>query len=344
MTTIGQITQEATTVFSLSFLAFVVAMLLTPIYTYFAYRYKFWKRPRTESTTGEVLTVFSKLHAKKHERNIPTMAGVIMVLAVAFITALFNLDRQQTWLPLAAFIGGGAVGLIDDIINIRGRGGGVRGLRAPIKFAMITLVALIGALFFYYKLGYNAIHVPFIGDVALGWALIPLFVLVVVSTGNAVNISDGLDGLAGGLLSTAYGAFGVIALLQSNYGIAGFCFTVVGVLLSYIWFNIYPARFFMGDVGSFALGTALGVVAMLTNTLILLPIIGFVFVAEAGSSLIQILSKKFFHRKIFVSAPIHHHLEATGWPEVKVTMRFWVIGQVCGALGLMLALAGGYIR
>lgn len=344
MTTIGQITQEATTVFSLSFLAFVVAMLLTPIYTYFAYRYKFWKRPRTESTTGEALTVFNKLHAKKHERNIPTMAGVIMVLAVAFITALFNLDRQQTWLPLAAFIGGGAVGLIDDIINIRGNGGGVRGLRAPIKFAMITLVALIGALFFYYKLGYNAIHVPFIGDVALGWALIPLFVLVVVSTGNAVNISDGLDGLAGGLLSTAYGAFGVIALLQSNYGIAGFCFTVVGVLLSYIWFNIYPARFFMGDVGSFALGTALGVVAMLTNTLILLPIIGFVFVAEAGSSLIQILSKKFFHRKIFVSAPIHHHLEATGWPEVKVTMRFWVIGQVCGALGLMLALAGGYIR
>jgi len=344
MTTLGQFTLEATTVFSLSFLAFVVAMLLTPIYTYFAYRYKFWKRARTESTTGEVLKVFSKLHAEKHRRNIPTMAGVIMVLAAAFITVLFNLDRQQTWLPLAALIGGGIVGLIDDVINIRGSGGGIKGLRAPIKFAMITRVAAVGAWFFYYKLGYSTVHVPFVGDLDLGWWLIPLFVLVVVSTGNAVNISDGLDGLAGGLLSTAYGAFGVIALLQGNYGIAGFCFTIVGVLLSYIWFNIYPARFFMGDVGSFALGTALGVVAMLTDTLFLLPIIGLVFVAEAGSSLLQIFSKKILHRKIFLSAPVHHHLEAVGWPEVKVTMRFWVIGQVCGALGLMLALAGGYIR
>lgn len=344
MTSLGQFTQEATMVFSLSFLAFVVAMLLTPIYTYFAYRYRFWKRPRTEATTGEATPVFTKLHAQKHRRNIPTMAGTIMVISVAFITLLFNLDRQQTWLPLAALIGGGLVGLIDDVINIRGSGGGIKGLRAPIKFAMIALVATIGAWFFYYKLGYSTVHVPLIGDWNLGLLLIPTFVLVVVSTGNAVNISDGLDGLAGGLLSSAYGVFGVIALLQGNIGIAGFCFTVVGVLLSYVWFNIYPARFFMGDVGSFALGTALGVVAMLTDTLFLLPIIGFVFVAEAGSSLLQILSKKIFHRKIFLSAPVHHHLEAIGWPEVKVTMRFWVIGQVCGALGLMLALAGGYIR
>lgn len=344
MTTIPEFTHEATTVFGLSFLAFLVAMLLTPLYTYFAYRYRFWKKPRTESTTGEALKIFTKLHAKKHRRNIPTMAGMIMVVAISIVTLIFNFDRQQTWLPLAALIGGGIVGLLDDIINIRGSGGGIKGLRAPIKFAMITLVAAAAAWFFYYKLGYSTVYVPFVGDFHLGLLLIPLFVLVVVSTGNAVNISDGLDGLAGGLLSTAYGAFGVIAMLQGNFGIAGFCFTVVGVLLSYVWFNIYPARFFMGDVGSFALGTALGVVAMLTDTLFLLPIIGLVFVAEAGSSLIQILSKKIFHRKIFLSAPVHHHLEAVGWPEVKVTMRFWVIGQVCSALGIMLALAGGYIR
>jgi len=344
MTTITEFTHEATTVFGLSFLAFLVAMILTPIYTYFAYRYRFWKKPRTESTTGEALKIFTKLHAKKHRRNIPTMAGMIMVVAISVVTLIFNFDRQQTWLPLAALIGGGIVGLLDDIINIRGSGGGIKGLRAPIKFAMITLVAAAAAWFFYYKLGYSTVYVPFVGDFHLGLLLIPLFILVVVSTGNAVNISDGLDGLAGGLLSTAYGAFGVIAMLQGNFGIAGFCFTVVGVLLSYVWFNIYPARFFMGDVGSFALGTALGVVAMLTDTLFLLPIIGLVFVAEAGSSLIQILSKKIFHRKIFLSAPVHHHLEAVGWPEVKVTMRFWVIGQVCSALGLMLALAGGYIH
>jgi phospho-N-acetylmuramoyl-pentapeptide-transferase len=125
--------------------------------------------------------------------------------------------------------------------------------------------------------------------------------------------------------------------------LAGFCFTVVGALLSYLWFNIYPARFFMGDVGSFALGTTLGVVAMLTNSLLLLPVIGIVFVIEAGSSLIQIFSKKVFKRKIFISAPIHHHLEASGWPETKVTMRFWVIGFVAAFMGVMIALAGGNI-
>lgn len=330
-------------VFSLAFLAFCVAMLLTPFYTYFAYRYKFWKQQRQNSTTGEKLTVFNKLHAEKFRRNIPTMAGSIIIVAVSAVTLLFNLDRQQTWLPLAALLGGGVVGLIDDIINIRGLGGGVRGLRSPLKFAMITLVAGACAWFFFYKLGYTSIHLPFAGDLELGWLLIPLFVLVVVSAGNAVNISDGLDGLAGGLLASAYGAFGLIAILQGNFGIAAFCFTVVGALLAYIWFNIFPARFFMGDVGSFALGTALGVVAMLTDSLFLLPIIGLVFVAEAGSSLLQIASKKLFKRKIFLSAPIHHHLEAIGWPEVKVTMRFWVIGQVCAAVGLILALSGGYI-
>jgi phospho-N-acetylmuramoyl-pentapeptide-transferase len=158
-----------------------------------------------------------------------------------------------------------------------------------------------------------------------------------------VNISDGLDGLAGGLLSISYMTFGVIALLQGHLMIAGFCFTVVGALLSYLWFNIYPARFFMGDVGSFAFGTSLGVVAMLTNTLFLLPIIGVLFVIEAGSSLLQISSKKFFHRKIFISAPLHHHLEAKGWPEAKVTMRFWVIGCVSAFIGLLMALGGGHI-
>lgn len=345
MLTIQGFTQEATTISSLGFLAFCVAMLLTPFYTFFAYKYKFWKKQRTSSTTGEALTVFSKLHANKHRRNIPTMAGMIMVISVSIVTILFNLDKRQTLLPLLALVGGGVVGLIDDIINIRGLGGGVSGLRSSLKFAMITAVAIIGALYFYFKLHYTTIHLPFFAhDLTLGWLLIPLFVIVVVSTGNAVNISDGLDGLAGGLLSSAYSVFGVIALLQGNYGIAGFCFTVVGVLLSYLWFNIFPARFFMGDVGSFALGTALGVVAMLTDTLFLLPIIGLVFVAEAGSSLIQIISKKYFGRKIFLSAPVHHHLEATGWPEVKITMRFWVIGQVFGAIGLILALAGGYIK
>lgn len=325
--------------------ALSVSMALTPFYTFIAYRYRFWKRPRTTSTTGEALEVFSKLHEEKLSRNIPTMAGVIIVLSVSFITLLFNLDREQTWLPLAALLGGGAVGLIDDAINIRGKVLGVAGLRSGIKFLLISAVALIIALFSYSKLGYSEVQIPFVSDpFILGWLIIPLFVLAVVSTSNAVNISDGLDGLAGGLLAAAYSVFAIIALLQGNFGIAGFCFTILGALLSYMWFNVYPARFFMGDVGSFALGTSLGVVAMLTDSLFLLPLIGLVFVAEAGSSLIQILSKKIFKRKIFISAPIHHHLEAKGWPETKVTARFWIIGNVAGVMGLLLAIAGGHIR
>jgi len=342
MLQLGQLTQEATNIFILSFVTFCVAMLLTPIYTYFAYKHKLWKLSRTHSTTGEALEVIARLRTRK--RRVPLMAGLVTVTAITFITVLFNLDRQQTWLPLAALLGGGLVGLVDDIINVRGGGGGLAGLRPSIKFAMITAVAAIGGWFFYYKLGYSTLHVPFVGDLAIGLALIPLFALVVVSTGNAVNISDGLDGLAGGLLMSSYGAFGVIAALQGNFGIAAFCMTVVGALFAYVWFNIPPARFQMGDVGSFALGTGLGVVAMLTDTLFLLPIIALVFVVEAGSSLIQILSKKIVHRKIFIAAPLHHHLEALGWPKTKVTMRFWVIGQVCAALGIILALTGGYVK
>lgn len=339
----SHIIQELTKLSLLSVGALSLAMAMTPLYTFMAYRYRFWKQQRDQATTGEKLAIFNKLHAHKFKRNIPTMAGAIMVIAVLFITVIFNFDRRQTWLPLAGLIGGGAVGLLDDIINLRGLGGGAKGLRAPIKFLMITAVALIAGWFFYYKLGYSSIHIPFLGDAFVGLGIIPLFVLVVVSTGNAVNISDGLDGLAGGLSAIAFSVFGIIALLEGNVGIAGFCFTVVGALLSYIWFNIYPARFFMGDVGSFALGTSLGVVAMLTNSLFLLPIIGIVFVVEAGSSALQILSKKIFHKKIFISAPIHHHFEALGWPETKVTMRFWVIAQVAGFVGLVLALAGGII-
>lgn len=341
--TITQLTGHLIKAFALSVGAFSLAMVLTPFYTFMAYRHRFWKVQRDAATTGEKLEIFTKLHAHKFRRHIPTMAGLVTIGSIALVTLIFNLDRRQTWLPLVALVGGGAVGLLDDVINLRGLGGGAGGLRAPIKFLMITAVAAAAAWFFYYKLGYTAIHVPFLGNWQLGLLIIPLFIFAVVAMGNAVNISDGLDGLAGGLCAIAFGVFGIIALLQGSFGIAGFCFTVVGALLSYIWFNIHPARFFMGDIGSFALGTSLGVVAMLTNSLFLLPVIGLVFVIEAGSSALQIFSKQVFKRKIFISAPIHHHFEALGWPETKVTMRFWVIAQVCGFLGLLLALAGGSI-
>jgi phospho-N-acetylmuramoyl-pentapeptide-transferase len=341
--TLAQLTHQLPSTFFLAVSAFLLSMLLTPIYTFIAYRYKFWKKQRTTSSTGENLTVFTKLHANKFKRNIPTMAGIIFVVSIALVTFFFDNNRAQTWLPLAALLGGAFVGILDDIINIRGTGQGVAGLRSSLKFTMVAIIGLGLGWYFFEKLGVNQVYVPFIGPWTLGWAIIPVFAFVIIATGNAVNITDGLDGLAGGLVATAFGAFGVIALLEGQIPLAAFCFVVVGALLSYLWFNIFPARFFMGDVGSFALGTSLGVVAILTNSLFLLPVIGFVFVIEAGSSLIQIFSKKVFKRKIFLSAPVHHHLEAIGWPETKVTMRFWVIGYVAAFVGVLLAIAGGHI-
>ena len=336
------LTSDAVEIFLLSVAAFLLAMMLTPVYTALAYRYRFWKKQRSTSTSGETLEVFTKLHAAKFRRNIPTMAGVIGVVTIAVVTLVFNFERE-TYLPLAALIGGAVVGLIDDVINLRSNGHGVAGLRSSVKFTMLVAIGVALGWYFFTKIGVDSVQIPFLGAIAIGWWIVPLFAFVVTATANAVNISDGLDGLAGGLLAMAFAAFGIIALFQGQIVLAGFCFTVIGALLSYLWFNIYPARFFMGDVGSFAFGVALGVVAILTNSLLLLPVIGFLFVIEAGSSLIQIVSKRFFGKKIFISAPVHHHLEASGWPETKVTMRFWVIGCVVATLGIILALAGGHI-
>jgi len=332
-------------ILSLGFLGFVLSMIITPIYTTLSYRWQWWKKPRETAVTGETAKVFNQLHAAKHKRHIPTMAGIIFVLSVCVVTLLFNLSRSETGLPLAAFTGAALIGLVDDIININGSGLGVAGLPSKLKFLLVTIVALVGGLFFYFKLDVSSIHIPGVyGQLHIGWLIVPLFVLVVVATANAVNISDGLDGLAGGLASTAFLVYSIIALLEGRYGVAGFCLAIVGSLLSYTWFNIYPARFFMGDVGSFALGTALGVVAMLTNTVLLLPVIGLMFVVEAGSTILQVASKKLRNgKKIFRIAPIHHHFEAVGWPETKITMRFWVLGQVAAVLGLIIFLLGKYL-
>jgi phospho-N-acetylmuramoyl-pentapeptide-transferase len=338
--------QEITSLSRLGLMAFggfMLSMALVPLFTKLAFKYKLWKQPRETAITGEQAPVYQRLHAAKHKRHIPTMGGAVLILAAAIITLTLNLSRSQTYLPLFMFVAAGLVGLFDDYLNIRSEGLGIAGMRGKIKFALIFGIAVVGAWYFYVKLGYNLIHVPAVGDFNIGWLYVPLFIAVVVSTANAVNISDGLDGLAGGLLSTAFAVYAVIAYFQGNFGIAGFCLTLVGVLLTYTWFSIYPTRFFMGDSGAFAFGTTLGVIAMLTNTVFVLPIIAAVFVVEAGSSVVQILSKKFLHRKVFLSAPLHHHLEAIGWPETKVTMRLWVVGQVVGALGLVLALLGNKV-
>jgi len=324
----------------LGFFGFAFSMALTPIYTAAAYKYQWWKQHRQDAWGGVAATVYTKLHAQKHKRNIPTMAGVIFVLSTAIVTIMLNLDRGQTWLPLAGMVGSGAVGLFDDWINIRGGSNGIAGMRAKIKFLLHSLVALFGGWWFYAKLDVSSVNLGF-AEVSIGALVIVLFWFVVIATANAVNITDGLDGLAGGLLVSSFSAYALIAVVQGKYALAGLCLTIVGTLLSYTWFNIFPARFFMGDVGSFALGTALGIIALQTDTIFVLPIIGIVYVAETGSVIINRLSRKFRHgKKVFLSSPIHHHFEAIGWPETKVTMRFWIIGQVAAVLGLILFMLG----
>ncbi len=323
----------------LGFAALLLSLIITPIFTTLAYKYKWWKKQREEAWSGGKATVYAKLHAAKHARNVPNMAGSIFVISVALVTLAANLNRGQTWLPLVGMVGAGLVGLIDDIMNITGANSKIAGMSAKVKFSLYSIVALSGGLWFYYKLGVHSIYLPGFHNISVGIFTVIIFWLVVVATANSVNITDGLDGLAGGLLTSSFGVYALICIAEGKYHLAAFCVTVTGALLSYTWFNIYPARFFMGDVGSFALGTALGIIAMQTNTIYVLPIIGLVYVMETGSVIINRTSKKLRHgKKVFLSSPIHHHFEAIGWPETKITMRFWIIGQASATLGLMIFL------
>jgi phospho-N-acetylmuramoyl-pentapeptide-transferase len=329
-----------TRILTLAFASFVLSMAITPLYTTAAYRYSWWKRQRTEAWSGGTATVYQKLHAAKHKRNIPTMAGLIFIIAITIITLGGDLNRGQTWLPVAGMLGAGVVGLIDDIMNVRSHGG-VAGMSAKVKFALYSAVALAGGWWFYAKLNVHSIYLPFIHQWHIGIFAIFLFWFVVIATANSVNISDGLDGLAGGLLTSSFATYAVISIVEHKFFLAGFCMIVIGALLSYTWFNIYPARFLMGDVGAFALGTALGIIAMQTDTIYVLPFVGAVYIMETGSVIINRLSRKFLHgKKVFLSSPIHHHFEAIGWPETKVTMRFWILGQVSAVVGLIVFLVG----
>ncbi len=334
-------THNLVQILALGFFSFALAMVITPLYTNVAYQQKWWKRQRTEAWSGGQAKVYQKLHAAKHKRNIPTMAGLIFVIAIAFVTLIGNLSRGETWLPLAGLLAAGVIGLIDDIMNVRSDGTGVAGMSAKLKFVLYSLILLAGGWWFYAKLGVNSFYIPGLGDLHIGILIVALFWLVVIATANSVNITDGLDGLAGGLLTASFFAYAIICIVEAKFALAGFCLTVVGALLSYTWFNIYPARFMMGDVGSFALGTALGIIALQTNTIYVLPIIGAVYVMETGSVIINRTSRKLRNgKKVFLSSPIHHHFEAIGWPETKVTMRFWILGQVCAVAGLIVFLLG----
>lgn len=245
-------------------------------------------------------------------------------------------DRAQTYLPIAAMLIAAVIGLADDLMGVFRIGSNGGGLRISQKLIMYTLLALIGGLWFYYRLDWNTLYIPFFGYVDIGWLYIPIFMFIIIASAFSANETDGLDGLFGGVALFAFGALTVVAFGLGRYDLATFSGVTVGALLAFLWFNIYPARFFMGDTGSMALGITMGVIAMLTNTALFLPFFVPILVIESLSVIIQMASKKILKKKIFLSTPIHHHFEAVGWPETKVTMRFWIISAVFSALGLAL--------
>jgi len=341
------------------FLAFFIAFVLTPLLTHFLYKYKIGIRIKNNSVDGEKLTFVSRLH--KDKSGTPTMGGILvwfsvlaLILAshyifpwlaritdINFIARLDFWSRSQTWLPLFALISAGILGLCDDWMSVRGCGtnkGG--GMRFIYRFGWLILIALLGAWWFFFKLGWDQIHIPAVGDFSIGFWYIPVFIFVILFTAISSNETDGLDGLNGGVLMMAFGAFAILAYFSNKIDIAAFCAAVSGALLAFLWFNIYPARFFMGDTGAVSLGITLGVVAMLTNSALVLFLIVFIYVLESLSAVIQLFSKKFFHRKVFLAAPIHHHFEAKGWPETKVTMRFWIITAITAAMGVIIGILG----
>lgn len=340
-------------------LAFLLAFFLTPLWTHLLYKYKFGIKIKQTGVSGDKLTFVSRLHAGKS--GTPTMGGVIVWVSVLvlvlsshfifpyiaewtntnFIARLDFFKRSQVWLPLFALITAGILGLIDDYMSVRGCGtnkGG--GMRFAFRFWWLFAIAGAGSWWFYQKLGWDQIHIPAVGDFTIGWWYIPLFIFVILFAAISSNETDGLDGLNGGVLLIAFSSFALIAFMQNRMDLAAFCAAVAGALLAFLWFNIYPARFFMGDTGAVSLGTTLGVVAMLTDSALVLFIIVAIYSFESGSVAIQLASKKFFGRKVFLAAPIHHHFEAKGWPEPKVVMRAWIFTALTALIGVMIGILG----
>lgn len=337
-------------------LSFVVAMIFAPIFIRFLERNRLGQQIRDNSVDGKISTIFRELHLKKS--GTPTMGGIVIwgtvvaMVLISFIPQKLGItthslwNRSETYIPLFTLVAAGLLGMLDDWWNIRGVGK-EKGLKVRPKLIWLTVFAAAGAWWFFAKLGCLDgvadacfIHLPRLGDFNIGWGYIPLFILVILSSANAVNITDGLDGLAGGLLAIAFGSFGVLAFFQGMFLLATFCAAIVGALIAFLWWNVPPAKFFMGDTGSYALGATLGVIAMLTDSIVPFVFIAAIFILETLSVIIQLFSKKFFGKKVFLIAPLHHHFEKLGWPEHQIVMRFWLVGGVLAAFGLILGIVG----
>jgi len=352
------ITASVIKVFSAGVVSFLIAFFIAPVFTDFMYKHKLWKKKVKEKTIdGKEADYFIKHHGKE-EIKTPRLGGVLIWVTVLFVAFLFLiisrtfdffwaekinfLSRDQTWLPLFTIVSASLVGLIDDLLQVSEKPIQFKqffsdGLSLRFRIMLVALIGSIGAFWFYYRLGEEVIHVPGVGEIFLGVFYIPFFIIVMVAVYSG-GIIDGVDGLSGGVFASIFTAYAVIALFQGQINLAAFCLAVVGSILAFLWFNIPPARFYMGETGVIGLTAALTVVAFLTGAVAVLPIIAVLLVVTSFSVIIQLLSKKFRGKKLFLAAPLHHHFEAKGWPPYKVTMRFWVIGAVAGIIGVVIHL------
>lgn len=340
---------QAIKVLSVFLLSFGSAIALTPIIFKLLLKFGIKKQIKTSETAP----VFSALHAKK--AGTPTMGGIIIwasVLIVLIITILLAklfggrfehlnfISRSETYLPLAAFFFAAIIGLADDILGVLRIGPKGGGLSMRLRLGVYAIMGAIGAWWFYSPkyLDWHILHVPFLGNFDIGFWYVPFFIFIIVASAFSANETDGLDGLLGGVSIFAFGALGAIAFYLGRYDLSAMTAAIIGALIAFLWYNIHPAKFFMGDTGSMSLGITMGMIALLTNTALLLPLIAFVPMMESLSVIVQKTHKLIFKRKLFHSTPIHHHFEAIGMPETQITMKAWVISLVFSAAALILFL------
>ncbi len=344
-------------VFGLSALSFFIAFFITPFLTHYLYKYKLWRsNVERKAATGEDAPIISSIFKERTRLETPRMGGVLIwgttaliALFLFFVSRFTNdplfeklnfLSRNQTWLPLAALIVASLVGFVDDWMQVRGRDSYVGGgLDLKVRILLVLIMGAVGAWWFYGPLETRGLYIPFFGEIFIGVLIIPLFMFVMLAV-FAGGVIDGLDGLAGGVFASIIAAYGGIAYFQAQIDLAAFLGVIGGALLAFLWYNIPPARFYMGETGMLGLTSMLTVVAFLTGAVVVLPIIALPLVIEAGSDIIQIASKRWRGKKVFLAAPIHHHFEALGWPHYKVTMRFWIVSVVTAIMGMVIHIVG----
>jgi phospho-N-acetylmuramoyl-pentapeptide-transferase len=338
--------------------SFIIGLLVAPTVIRFLERHGIWKKKSVSKTIdGKDASITALLH-NDEERHLLRMGGMVVWIAVFSTAIIFWLvskvhptaitekldfvSRKQTWLPLMGMLVGAFVGGIDDLLvsNFFKRVGSYigGGLSFPVRLFAVACMGLFAGLWFYLKLGVSSVHVPFHGVLQLSGIVFVLFFVIVTIALFSTSVIDGIDGLSGGIFSAIFSAYGAIAFIHHQIDIAALCFVIAAAIVSFLWFNVPPAPFMMGETGIMAILLALSVIVFLTDSVLYLPVIAFPLVVTTSSVILQLTWKKFLKRKLFLVAPLHHHFEAKGWPRHRIVMRYWIVSYMSALLGVVLVL------